>query len=384
MSAARRALLAALTPLLVLVVWAAPARAADFQVTSPAQGEDATPAVTGLGEVGTTVTISLDGTELCAAEVAADESWTCTVEDPLPLGEQVTLDVVVTTPADEVVLTEQTLYYTYPARPELRITSPVDGATISGSPRVLGRTTPLQNVDARLYVDGVAVPDSGLSDDGEGGWVIPDHVLRLDGPSRQVTLQVRGEDGFGRPVESNAVRVALDVDAPAKPTFTSPVEGRRYSAWPTFSGDGEPGSRVQVIFGGSGDPVTQEVVVGADGRWTAPLRTFRPDRGGDPLPRILARSPIDVQFVAEARDAVGNESASLVTVTFARPAAATTPAAEATPTRPTTPPAAPVAELANTGPEDAGAGGLLGGSLVALGGVLVLWARRSAAGPRRH
>jgi hypothetical protein len=58
-------------------------------ITSPANNaltNDATPTVTGTGEVGTTITVLRNGTAACTATVAAGGTWTCTPTVPIPDG----------------------------------------------------------------------------------------------------------------------------------------------------------------------------------------------------------------------------------------------------------------------------------------------------------
>jgi hypothetical protein len=58
-------------------------------ITSPAQGAivtDSTPAITGTGTPGATVTVKEGSTVLCTAVVKADGTWTCSPSTPLPPG----------------------------------------------------------------------------------------------------------------------------------------------------------------------------------------------------------------------------------------------------------------------------------------------------------
>lgn len=381
MTTVRRCLAAALLPVLGLLVWAAPAHAAALAITSPDSGEDATPVVAGVGEPGTEVHVQRDGTDVCTSPVAVDETWSCEVTPALPLGESTTLDAVSVLPADGSELERTSFTYSvWPAAATITITDPGAGDTtgplLDGVARVEGQVEQLD-----VWVDGAQVDGFVGQEEGTRFTFLVDDAL-AGGPH---TLQIRGTDGFGRDLASNVVPFVVDDVAPAAPVVLSPAPGSRLTAWPdAFSGTGTPGDVVHVAFDGSAEPVTQEVTVGADGRWTTTEIDWRPAEAN---PRVVfAGQNRTFRFLAFEADPYGNRSVTAFSLHIDLRSAAGSgdPTPTSTPAPTTRPTTAPAAELANTGPSDAGAGGLLGGSLVVAGAALVVWARRSRGVARRE
>lgn len=380
MTTIRRGLATALLPVLGLLVWAAPAHAAALAITSPDSGEDATPLVAGVGQPGTEVHVQRDGTDVCVSPVAGDETWSCEVSPALPLGESTTLEAVSVLPSDgsELERTSYT-YSVWPAAATITITDPRPGATlgtgVEGAARVEGQVAELD-----VWVDGAKV--DGFVGQEEGTRFT--FFVRAEVSGGPHTLQIRGTDGFGRDLASNVVPFVLDDVAPAAPVVTSPAPGSRLTAWPdTFSGTGTPGDTVHVAFDGSAEPVTQRVTVGADGRWSTTEYDWNPAEAN---PRtVFAGQNRTFRFLAFEEDPFGNRSVTAFGLHIdlrtaaggVDPTPTTTPTVPAAPARPAAAPVAAAAELANTGPEDAGTGGLLGGSLVVVGTALVIWTRRT-------
>ncbi|MDR2973689.1 MAG: Ig-like domain-containing protein, partial [Propionibacteriaceae bacterium] len=264
-------------------------------ITGPAQGsstEDSTPAITGTGEPGATVTVSVDGAPVGTAVVQPDGTWTLTPTTPLAVGpHQVTAtqnNGAGDSPAatSDFTVTEPTgpADTTPPAAPV--ITGPVDGSTTTdNTPTITGTGEPGATVT--VTVDGTPIGDAVVQPDGT--WTLTPTTPLADGPH---TIGATQKDPAGNQSPPAQVGVTVDTTAPSAPEILTPAQGSSTTnTTPAVTGKGEPGATVTVQIDGV-DVGT--ATVGTDGTWTVTPTT------------PLALGPH--QVTATQRDAAGNLS----------------------------------------------------------------------------
>ncbi|WP_194293017.1 Ig-like domain-containing protein [Streptomyces smaragdinus] len=283
-------------------------------IAFPGQGDvtsDTTPIVTGTGEPGATVTVSIDGVVIGTTTVNPDSTWSLQTTDPLADGPH-TVSATQTDVVGNVspaASNDFTVDSTGPAAPV--ITSPAAGSTTADStPDITGTGEPGATVE--VFVDGTAIGVTTVAPDGT--WTFTPTTPLADGP-HTVTATQTDAAGIVSPV-SAPVDFTVDTGAPAAPVITAPADGSTISSpTPTITGTGEPGATVNVVLDGT--PLGTATVA-PDGTWSLPVTT------------PLADGPHTVE--ATQTDATGNVS----------------PAATSTFTVDATAPAAPVI----TGPAD--------------------------------
>ena len=179
-----------------------------------------TPAISGTGEPGATVTVSIDGTEIGTSPVSGAGSWSVTPTTALSEGEH-TASATQTDPAgntseaDEVTFTVDTT-----APPAPVITAPAGGSTITDStPTVTGTGVPGSTVT--VSVDGTEIADDVLVDD-DGNWSLP---LTAPLPDGDHTVTATQTDGAGNESPEATTTFTVDATAPAAPAITAPANG---------------------------------------------------------------------------------------------------------------------------------------------------------------
>ncbi|WP_225409064.1 adventurous gliding motility protein AgmC [Stigmatella hybrida] len=269
-------------------------------VVTPANGSltnDNTPTFSGTAEPGTTVTLSLDGTEFATGiPVDASGNWSYTPTTPLADGtyavSAVAIDAVGN--ASEASNTNTfTVDATAPAAPV--ITSPADGSSTGDStPTISGTAEPGTTVT--VIIDGTPVGTAPV--DASGNWTFTPPTPLPEGP-HTVTATATDPAGNTGPA-SQPVDFIIDESLPGTPEVTSPTNGSATNdPTPVIAGTAEPGSTVTVIIDGT--PVGT-APVDAAGNWT-----FTP-------PTPLADGPHTVTVTAT--DTTGNVSAPSTPVTF--------------------------------------------------------------------
>ncbi|GAB4070991.1 hypothetical protein GCM10028777_37860 [Angustibacter speluncae] len=267
-------------------------------VVTPANGsvtDDTTPTYSGTGEVGSTVTVVVDGAAVGTAPVAAGGTWTLTPATPLAEG----LHAVWATATDgagNVSPVSNTNAFTVdtvaPAAPV--VVTPADGSVTSDTtPQLAGTAEPGSQVT--VVVDGVAV--GVVPADGSGAWTLTSGEL-AGGPH---TVQATSADAAGNvsPV-SNTNGFVVDADPPPAPAVTAPADGTTTAdSTPTVTGTAEPGTTVTVTVDGA---VVGTAPVDGSGAWTLTVAV------------PLADGPHTVQ--ATAADGAGNTSPPSATNTF--------------------------------------------------------------------
>jgi hypothetical protein len=345
----RRLLTAIAAALLLLLGTAAAASAApgDLTMTLPGgdQGDDRTPLIAGTGDPAYAVHVLVNGVEAAAVTPAADGTWSYQLTADLPQGEQATFDAEVRDAFGGVLAQTVVYYYVFPPLPTVSIVEPAPGGTIGHSFGVRAQVEGDVSYAFEVLLDGAAIDD--IAGDGSGS--LEGSLYVDDLASGPHTLQIRGTNESGRTVLSAPVTVVADVTAPAKPTLVSPAPGSTVrTLTPVFHGTGTPGDTIRLQFAGSGEPVIDDVTVGADGTWSAPTRIYpvepkNPFAWGAPYRTML------LQLIES--DPAGNRSfVDLTLVLDVRPAA---PAPANPPADP--PSQAPAADPASAVPGAAGA-----------------------------
>lgn len=370
---------------LLLVPVTAQAAPGDVAITAPgAVGDDTTPLLEGTALPTAEVRISIDGVVVTTLPPQPSGTWSYQVVAPLTGGAIFVVEALVA----GVVVGDDVLTYTVrPPLPTVTITSPSPGTTVGPwTTTVAGNLSGGAPVDVELFLDDTSLGlFDGYTDLDALTWVA--NTLDLTGfASGSYDLTAQVTDAWGRTAESLPVPLVLDADPPVTPVVTSPAAGTVLTdPTPTFTGTGEPGTRVAVIDYFSGEPFA-EGAVSVDGTFSITV--------SDGAFAFAQGQRVDLQLLARSTDAQGNVAFSdeLRLVLDLRVAAApgagegagagpgagagagaadgSRPAAAA-PTRPG------LAELAETGPLDllpATASGLL---LVLVGTALVRRAHRA-------
>ncbi|WP_235734866.1 Ig-like domain-containing protein [Nocardioides alcanivorans] len=177
------------------------ATVADTVITSPADGDqiaDATPEITGTGEPGTDVTVTIDDGDPVTVPVDQDGNWSHTPGADLTEGEH-TVTVEGNGTTDDVTFTVDT---EAPAQPV--ITSPSEGDTVTDTtPTVTGTGEPGATI--AVTVDGSPAGTSTVGPD--GNWSFDISTPLANGPH---TVEVTQSDEAGN--ESDPAEVGFTVD----------------------------------------------------------------------------------------------------------------------------------------------------------------------------
>ncbi|MDY7228839.1 adventurous gliding motility protein AgmC [Hyalangium rubrum] len=265
-------------------------------VLTPANGvtiSDNTPTYSGTAELGSLVTIYVDGTAVTTV-VAADGTWSFTPTVALADGPHAVRaraeDAVGNTSVDSA--TNNFIVDTLaPAAPV--VLTPANGVTISDNTPTYSGTAEAGST-VTLVVDGSVLTTVVATD---GTWSFTPTTPLADGPH---TVLARATDALGNTGPDSATNgFTVDTTAPAAPVVLTPANGVTISDnTPTYSGTAEAGSTVTLVVDGS----VLTTVVATDGTWS-----FTPTTP-------LADGPHTV--LAQATDAVGNISADSATHTF--------------------------------------------------------------------
>ncbi|MCB9616875.1 MAG: hypothetical protein H6722_30950 [Sandaracinus sp.] len=223
-------------------------------ITAPATGSattDTTPTLSGTGEPGAMVTVSLDGTTLDVVTVEADGTWTVEVTAELAEG----MHVVVAMAMDAAGNTAMdTSIFTVDTSTSVAIVTPADGTRVmTGTPTISGTAEPGAMVT--VSVDGTEL--GTVTADGSGNWSIDVTTALTEGPH---SASASATDTLGNTASTES---DFTVDLGTTVSFEQPsVTG---DETPELSGTGEPGASVEVSVDGS---VVGTVIVDAEGNWT--------------------------------------------------------------------------------------------------------------------
>ncbi|HWJ65644.1 MAG TPA: Ig-like domain-containing protein [Nocardioides sp.] len=219
---------------------------------------DATPTITGTGEPGATVEVSIDGVVVGTTTVGEDGTWSFTPTDPLADGSHTVTATQTDGAGNTSAVSEPVTIVvdtTAPAAPE--ITSVADGDVLDDpTPTISGTGEPGATVE--VSIDGVVVGTAEVAADGT--WSVDVTSPLADGPH---TVEATQTDDAGNTSAPTAVDVVVDTPVPPAPTVEAPATTDDRT--PTISGTGVPGSTVQVLLDGA---VMGLAEVGPDGTWT--------------------------------------------------------------------------------------------------------------------
>jgi LPXTG-motif cell wall-anchored protein len=229
-------------------------------ITSPADGDwtTPTPTITGTGEPGATVNVSVDGTPIGTTTVAGDGSWNLPVTTALAPGAH---DAVATQTVGAMTSPESN-NPTFNVAAAPVITAPADGSsTTDRTPDIDGTGEPGAQVE--VFVDGDSIGTTTVAPDGT--WTItPSAPLDLGEHTVDATQTDLGQ------LTQDAEPVTFEViDSLAPPVITAPEDGSSTDdTTPDIDGEGAPGATVEVTID---DEVVGTTVVDEDGTWTLEL-----------------------------------------------------------------------------------------------------------------
>ncbi|WAC66772.1 Ig-like domain-containing protein [Agrococcus sp. SL85] len=235
-------------------------------IEAPADGStigDATPTVTGTGELRAVVAVSVDGAEAGVATVLDDGTWALPLVTPLAEGER-TATATQTDPAGNASGAASSTFEVDLTAPDAPvIETPADGAVLADAqPTVGGAGEPGSTVT--VTVDGVEVGTAPVEPDGT--WTLPLPAPLAEG---EHVIGATQTDAAGNGSEADSATILIDLTAPEAPSIEAPVDGVVLAdPRPTVRGTGEPGATVAVLVDGS--PVGTAPVDG-EGAWTLPL-----------------------------------------------------------------------------------------------------------------
>ncbi|MET0190260.1 MAG: Ig-like domain-containing protein, partial [Pseudonocardia sediminis] len=281
-------------------------------IESPADGglvDDATPAVSGTAEPGSTVVVrDSTGAEVCS-DVAdpTTGAWSCSPAQPLPDGAH----TVTATATDEAGNTSpaDTVTFTVDTSTSVNVLLPADGSTTQDlTPLVRGNGEPGASVTVTLG----GVPVCSATVDPEGGWSCTAAQPLAVGTH---TLTVTAEDEAGNTASDTTTFTIVpgtgDSTAPAAPDISSPAQGATVQdTTPLITGTGESGATVAVI---QGPTVLCTAVVAGDGRWSCSSTVTLPPgqhtvsaTQTDPAGNTSPADPVTFTVVAGPGDADGD------------------------------------------------------------------------------
>ncbi|MCB9619268.1 MAG: DUF4215 domain-containing protein [Sandaracinus sp.] len=231
----------------------------------PSVTGDETPELSGTGEPGASVEVSVDGSVVGTVIVDAEGNWTLVV-GPLTDG---THDVSVTATDDAGNTANDTGSFLVDLdSPAVEIANPGDGTTTSdNTPTITGTATPGASV--LVIVDGSILGIA--SADATGAWSIDVTTALADGEHEVVATVT---DADGDTVEDAHVFTVDTADAPAI-AITSPTGGAVTSdATPTITGTATAGVTVDVYVDGV---FVGTVTADGDGNWSLDVGTALSD-----------------------------------------------------------------------------------------------------------
>ena len=217
---------------------------------------DTTPELSGTGEPGATIVVSIDEVEVGTVVVDAEGNWTLQLTTPLEAGNH-DVSVVSTDAAGNVATDDGVMDIELPG-PALEIRSPADQSTTSDrTPTITGEATP--GAVILVIVDGVIL--GHVRADERGTWSI-DVTMELADGEHTVLATTTDRDAY---TIVDTHEFTVDADAPSI-VITSPTGGEvTNDATPTISGTTEANATVQVFVDGA---LIGTVVADGDGAWS--------------------------------------------------------------------------------------------------------------------
>jgi hypothetical protein len=268
-------------------------------ITAPADRStiaDDRPVITGTGEAGATIQVTIDGKVVGTVTVTPGGTWSFPVPEPLADGPHV-VTAIQTDGAGNVSAPSRPVSFTVDATAEAPvIRTPENGASTADTTPTVSGTAPAEAVTVDVAIRGaggstVAIDDVPVTG---GRWSAAAPEL-ADGAYTAVATATDARGNVS--ADSNAVVFTVDTAIDA-PVITRPADGSvTDDSTPVIVGTAEPGAAVVVtVADGAGDTTEYEVAADEDGRWTVP--------GTDELADGAAT--VD----AVATDAAGNTAAA--------------------------------------------------------------------------
>lgn len=265
-------------------------------ITSPADQSALSSSPTtliGSTEPNATVTVGLDATLLCTTTADAQGAFSCPIATTLADGSH----QATATARDEAgnsSLAAVSSFTVDTVAPSVSIASPVDGATLSATPAAVSGSAEAGST-VTVTLDGNPLCTATAASDGR--WSCTVSTTLGDGSH---TATARAVDRAGNASSTVQSSFSIDSTAPSAPEVRSPAAGEVTSdPTPGISGIAEPNSTVTVREGAS---TLCTATADSSGAWSC-------------TPAVtLADGPHTVS--AQARDPLGNVSATSVAVTF--------------------------------------------------------------------
>ncbi|HVE84923.1 MAG TPA: Ig-like domain-containing protein, partial [Myxococcales bacterium] len=245
-----------------------------------------TPLISGTAEVGSRVTVWLDGVSAGATGTTDSGTWSFFPSSPLETGPHTVLVQATDAAGNDSSTTGVRSFTVQPPTPMVpQILSP-NGIVATAFPRITGRAGSEDSVD--VLVDGALAGTA--STDQTGSWSLAISSALADG---QHSAAARARDArLNASPLSSPVTFVVDTIAPPAPWLETPGAGALLKdAAPELAGSAEPGSTVSVVLDSE---VTGTPKAGESGAWT-----FTP-------PKPLADGLHTVTL--QATDAAGNVS----------------------------------------------------------------------------
>ncbi|MBX7100183.1 MAG: DUF11 domain-containing protein, partial [Myxococcaceae bacterium] len=220
-------------------------------LATPADGaltQDTTPDFFGSAEPKATVSVRVDGAQVCTAQASASGDFSCTAAAPLGEGLH-TAQALATDPAGNGSAPSNLNHFTVdslaPSAPSLL--SPSASATTSLTPTFAGIADPLTTVTVK--VDGATVC-TGVADD--LGRFTCAATTPLAAGAHQATATAADAAGNASPASPVVGFTASAAQKPGAPVILSPRSGAILAtATPAISGTAEAGSMVTVLVDGT-------------------------------------------------------------------------------------------------------------------------------------
>ena len=234
---------------------------------------DSTPTITGTGEPGSRITVTIDGTALeSSPTVQPDGTWSITLPGNLALSDAAhTIEIVATDPAGNTTSGEPislTVDTTPPGAPTVTALAP-EGTPLTGTAEA-GSTVVITGPGNVELGRGVADAQGNFS------------IALSPAQTSATTLTLIATDAAGNPGASTDYTVTdSDVDLPDVPVITTIIDGEGAvtgdvkgktsdDTTPTLNGTAPANSTVNIFL--DGNPVAvATVTAGPDGTWTWPV-----------------------------------------------------------------------------------------------------------------
>jgi cysteine-rich repeat protein len=223
-------------------------------ITSPADGAttlDSTPNITGTGEPGATVVVTVDGVEVGTATVGEDGVWMVPITDALSNGTH-TAEATATDSAGNTAT--DTATFTVDSSSTVTIVTPANGSrTNDPMPTVSGTAEPGATIVVTVVVAGETREVGTTTADDEGNWSIE---ITDTLPEGTHTVTATSTDTGGS-MASDSTTFTVDTSTTVMITGVDPTTG-------IISGTGEPGATVVVTINGV---EVGTAMVDEDGLW---------------------------------------------------------------------------------------------------------------------